>query len=340
VSLRPTTDRVEAFLADLLAGPDDLAAVLAGHARSVAGLPAEALARPRWRLIGMGSSRFAAMDAAARLRGDGLDAVAESASASDPAPPGDDVLAVLVSSSGRTPEVLAAAGRHHGSSFVIAVTGRPESPLAARADAVLPLAGMRRETAGIACLSYHSTAAALALLGDAALGRPPGMGLVAAVPALAALIDGRDAWLAGAADVLDGGRAVHVLGDGLRAGTIEQAALMLREAPRIPAVAFDTGEWLHVGLYTLFPGDPVLLLAGADADGEVIETIRARGGRVVLVGEGSGVADGVDAHVPLPAAALEDPAVRLLVEPAVPELLAAELWRRTDARAAEGESAG
>jgi fructoselysine-6-P-deglycase FrlB-like protein len=329
VSLRPTADRVDAFLADIFAGPDDLATVLATHARTVADLPAEVLSRSRWRLIGMGSSRFAALDAAARLRAAGLDAVAESASASDPTPPGGDLLALVISSSGRTSEVLAAAEHHRGSSFVLALTGRADSPLASAADAVVPLAGERTETSGIACLSYRSTVAALALLGDAALGRPPGMGVVAAVPSLAALIDGRDAWLADAADVLDGGRAVHVLGDGARGGMAEQAALMLREAPRIPASAFGTGEWLHVGLYTLFPGDPVLVLAGAPADGEVIETVRARGGRVVLVGEGSGVAGDVDAHVPLPAAALADPVVRSLVEPAVAELLAAELWRRT-----------
>ena len=38
---------------------------------------------------------------------------------------------------------------------------------------------------------------------------------------------------------------------------------MLREAPRITAQAFDTGDWLHAGLYTLLPGDPVLLFSGA-----------------------------------------------------------------------------
>jgi fructoselysine-6-P-deglycase FrlB-like protein len=128
--------------------------------------------------------------------------------------------------------------------------------------------------------------------------------------------------------VLDGGRLVHVLGDGGRLGLGEQAALMLREAPRIPAVAFDTGDWLHVGLYTLFPGDPVLLLGGSPADDVAVATIRARGGAVVSVGA---VGADVDAHVALPDAALADPAVRALVEPAVAELLAAELWRRTGA---------
>ena len=42
-------------------------------------------------------------------------------------------------------------------------------------------------------------------------------------------------------------------------------------------------------------------------------------------------------HVPLPAAVLADPVVRALVEPAVAELLAAELWRRAAARTVSPE---
>ncbi len=103
---------------------------------------------------------------------------------------------------------------------------------------------------------------------------------------------------------------------------------MLREAPRIPATAYETGDWLHVGLYTLQPGDPVLLLAGSLADDEVVATVRRRGGVVVSVGPDGPASD---LHVALPATALMDPLVRSLVEPAVAELLAQELWRRTTA---------
>jgi glutamine---fructose-6-phosphate transaminase (isomerizing) len=321
-------DRADAFLDDVLAAPDELAAVLGSHARSIAALPTGILARSRWRLIGMGSSRFAALDAAAGLRAAGLDAVAESASASEPGPAGHDTLAIVISSSGRTPEVLAAAERHRGSSLVLALTGSTGTPLAEGADAVMPLVAGRGETAGIASLSYRSTVAALAFLVDVRVGAAPGGGLEVAVPALETLIRHRAAWLDAAADVLDAGREVHVLGDGARIGSLEQGALMLREAPRIPAHAFDTGEWLHVGLYTLFPGDPVVLFTGSPADDEAIATIRARGGRVVTVGAAH---DGADAHVMLPEAVLSDGTVRALVEPAVAELLGAELWRRAAA---------
>jgi len=294
-------DRLEALLADIDAGPAELAAVLHAQREAIADVPLGALARPTWRLIGMGSSRFAGLDAAARLRADGRDAHAETASASCGSPGGRDTLVVAISASGRTAEVLAAAERHHGTAFVLGLTARGIAGLAAVADAFVPLAGepdaVRRS-------------------------------LAATPAALREVIDGQAAWLEDAVRVLDGGRPVHVLGDGYRAGAVEQAALMLREAPRIPALAFETGDWLHTGLYTLVPGDPVLLLAGSPADAEAITTIHARGGLVVVVGPER---DGADVHVPLPVAAAADPVVRAVVEPSVAELLAAELWRRTAA---------
>ena len=51
-------DRAETLREDILAGPDELAAVLDRHARAVAAMPAEVFDHPRWRLIGMGSSRI------------------------------------------------------------------------------------------------------------------------------------------------------------------------------------------------------------------------------------------------------------------------------------------
>ena len=88
--------------------------------------------------------------------------------------------------------MLAAAERHRAGSFVIALTGDPAAPLASHADVVMPLVAERGEAAGIATLSYRSTVAALAMLVDRAEGRSPGVGLPAAVPALEALLAGRD----------------------------------------------------------------------------------------------------------------------------------------------------
>src|SRR5689334_21155957 len=126
--------RVDELLDDILAAPDELAAALDQHQRGISSLPDGLLDRPRWRLIGMGSSRFAALDAAAALRAAGRDAVAEVASASDGSAPGPDTLAIVISNSGRTAETVAAAARHRDRSPVLALTA-PDSPLAAQADA-------------------------------------------------------------------------------------------------------------------------------------------------------------------------------------------------------------
>jgi glutamine---fructose-6-phosphate transaminase (isomerizing) len=323
-------DRVEALLEDILAGPAELAAVLHAQAEAIPEIPLGALSRASWRLVGMGSSRFAALDAAAWLRAAGRDAAAEVASASGGSPGGRDTLVIAISASGRTPEVIDAARRHRGTSFVLGLAARGNAPLLAETDAKVPLAAAHVEQSGIATLTYRATVAALAALGDQVPYEAIRHRLATAVPALQAVLDERDRWLARAADVLDAGRPIHVLADGARLGQAEQAALMLREAPRIPAVAFETGDWLHVGLYTLQPGDALLLLAGSLADDEVVDTVRRRGGVVVAVGPDGPAAD---VRVPLPSAALVDPLVRSLVEPAAAELLAWELWRRTSATA-------
>jgi glutamine---fructose-6-phosphate transaminase (isomerizing) len=320
--------RVDDLVEDILAAPDELAVAIDLHKRGIAALPEGLLDRPRWVLIGMGSSGYAARDAAAALRSVGHDAIAEVASASGATPPGADTLAIVISNSGRTAETVAAAARHHHRSGVIALTAEPASALAVEADAVLPLVGERAETSGISTLSSRSTVAALRLLAGEADPSLGGKGIASAIPSLETLLDDRAAWLTRAGDALATGRPIHVLGDGLRLGAVEQAALMLREAPRIEAFAWDTGDWLHVGLYTLFPGDAVLLFSGSPADDEAIRTAHARGSKVVVVGDDR---DDSDLHVPLPVTVTEDPALRALVESAVPELLAAELWARAEA---------
>lgn len=320
---RPGRD--ELFLEDIRGAPAELTAVVRAQRRVVAGLGWDAAAYRRRRLIGMGSSGFAARDAAARWRCDGLDAAAEVASAAGLSAGGRDTLAVVISASGRTPEVLAAAARHRAEgSRIVALTADRGSPLAAAADAVIPLRATSREMAGIASQTYRATVSGLLRL-DA--GRAPAdvaAGVSRAPDALAALLDGSEGWLHAAADLLDTGREIHVLADALHSGLAEQAALMFREAPRIAAMPFDTGDWLHIGQYTLFPGDGVLLFAGSRADDEAIATIRRRGGRVVLAGSAH---DG--AHLVVPVS--PDPGdwvVGMLVASAVAELVAAEIWRR------------
>lgn len=328
-------DRAELLVADL----ERIPGVLRAHA--AAGVPALGARAPRQIVLtGLGSSRFAALAIVPTLRDAGLEVVVEHASTTRPAPIGDGTLVVAISSSGRTPETVAAAERARAAGAgVIAVTNRSDSPLAEAAEAVIPLAA-GEEASGVASVTYAATIAALVRLARA-LGAEVDAERVLAEAAEAAVrvLRGRDTWLAAGADLLDGGAPVHVLADASALGTAEQAALLFREGPRLGADVTDAGDWLHVGIYTALPGYRAVLLAGTRYDAELLGTISGRGGRVVAIGPAVGSAPPAgftpatasSLAIPLPPAAAGDPLVRAFVEPLVTSSLAAELWRRTRA---------
>jgi glutamine---fructose-6-phosphate transaminase (isomerizing) len=320
------TDRVTTLRADIEAGPAALGQLLAAY-RATDG-PLEAIGdRPSAIVFsGLGSSRYAALTAAAVARAAGLPAWADYASTSSrTALVGDQVL-VVVSASGRTAEVIGTARRHRGRGRVIAVTNDPGSPLAAEADVVLPLlAG--QEGSGIATRTFRATVAVLGML----VGRWTGKGTTASsldptVDAMRTALDGRDAWLGPAAGLLDGSAAIDVLGDDTDAALVHQAALMLREAPRLPAVAHETADWLHTAIYLALPGHRTLLFAGSAADAEVIATIRRRDGETIVVGPS---VEGATLTIDVPVTG--DPVERAIVQSVVSELLALALWERTSA---------
>jgi glucosamine--fructose-6-phosphate aminotransferase (isomerizing) len=308
----------ERFAADVLDQPRVFA-------RPATAALAEPLARRARRVLflGMGSSRFAALDAASRLRAHGVDASAEIASTGLPQPPAPDTLVLAVSATGGSAETVAAMRRHVGTSMVVGLTSRPQSPIGQEADVCLEIAP--DGPSGVACASYRSTVAMLQrVCGMVAGGAAPGP----ESPRLAAevsarVLDRRDEWLPKAADLLAGG-PVHVLAPAERIGSAEQSALMLREVPRVAAYACETGDWSHVDVYlTKRPGYRVLLLRGSRHEAEVMEWAAARGFPVVVAG-GSLAGSALDIDLP----GTDDPFVRQLIETLVAELLAAELWAR------------
>jgi len=273
-----------------------------------------ALKARRVLFIGMGSSRYAALNAAAYLRSLGRDAHAEHASTGSPQPAEPGLLVVAVSAGGGSRETIAAARRHRGTSTVLGVTNRPDAALAAEVDTCLELhAGEERSR--VACRSSTNTLALLLLLCgiDAARVR-------AGADASAAVIDTTDGWLGPAADLV-GRPAIHVLAPAERIGSAEQSALMLREVPRVRADACETGDWSHVDVYlSKLPGLGIVLLRGSAWEAEVLDWATARGCPVATVG---GPLPGGALDIPVPGG--DDPVVRMLAEVRVCELLAAEL---------------
>lgn len=306
-------DRVAKFREDIAASPEALARLLAAPP------PPPIAADRRICLIGLGSSRYAADVVAGQLRAAGRTAWAELASGSGRTAPADDLTLVAISASGGTPEVIEAARRHRGRSHVIAVTNRPESVLATEADLVLPLlAG--DEAAGIAGRTFRATLAVLAMLGGV---RPDMLGGLPA--ALAVRLPRSADWAMGAADALDRSAAIDVLADASLGGLAEQAALMLREGPRLPAHAGESADWLHIGVYLAWPGHAILRFPGSAADTALEAVVAARGVRLVDAP--------VDGGAPLVTDGGDPPAgvLAAIIGSVDAELLAAQLWDRTSA---------
>ena len=235
--------------------------------------------------LGMGSSRYAAGVAAARLRAAGIDAAAEYASATAGYPAQRDTLVIAISATGGSRETLRALDRHAGRATTVALTNDMNSPLAYRADVVVDLyAGPERS--GIACRTFQHTLGLLLALEARLTGGEPVTGLLRrAAAATGDLLDRRAEWLPGAASLLDGPDGVYVLAPASRLSSAEQSALMIRECPRRAAGAGETGDWSHVDVYLTKTLDyRAILYAGSPYEDEAARWLRERGSTLLAVG--------------------------------------------------------
>ena len=273
--------------------------------------------------VGMGSSRFAALPVVAWLRAAGIDAVAEYASLERGHPGGADTLVAGVSASGSTPETVAAlAGRDPASRRLAVTNGGGE--LATVADHHLDVhAGV--EAGGVACRSFQHTLAVLLALATRLRGDGPDVASACerAAEATEDLLERQDRWLPPLSELLREAPTAFLLAPAERRSSAEQGALMLREGPRRPADACETGDWLHVDVYLSKPLDyRCVLFAGSRFDAGVFDWLEQRNGRCAVVG-----ADQPRAAQTIRYRGEDDPVVALLTEVLVAELLAARWWR-------------
>ena len=310
------------FLEDLEAKPASLAR-LADAFRAGDPLADVPLSPRRVLLVGMGSSRYAAVDAALHMRAAGVDAVAEYASATTSWPPSPDTLVVAISASGESEETIATVDRYRGKSPVVALTDAPRSTVATLADAVI-LLGAGEEKGGVASRSFQHTLVLLRALEARLGGRPvdvPGL-CERAAAASQDLLDRRSAWLPEIASALDGRDGVDVLAPVARLASAEQGALIFREGPRRRSVASETGDWSHVEVYLTKTLDyRALVFAGSRWDGNALDWLRQRGSTVVSVG-----AMFREATAAVRYQGDDDPEIAALTEVLVPELVAASWW--------------
>jgi glutamine---fructose-6-phosphate transaminase (isomerizing) len=245
-------------------------------------------------------------------------------------------LAVAVSQSGRTPEILETLERMQGAGAAgLAITNDAASPLAGAARAALSL-GAGPERAVPATKTVTATMLAFALVA-AALGPAPfTRRQAAALPGwVTAVLDDPEPADAVAARLADATRLV-VVGRGLMFSAALETALKLKETTRIPAEGFSAADLRHGPIAVIEPGFPVLALhaegpARADMRA-LVDDLRGRGADVAVVADDDGAA------LPLPAGVPEALAPIVAVVRAQQLALALARRRGLDPDAPEGLS--
>jgi glucosamine--fructose-6-phosphate aminotransferase (isomerizing) len=215
----------------------------------------------------------------------------------DAAPDMDGTLCLVISQSGRSPDLLAAAhAAAEAGALVVAIVNDEASPLARMAEAVLPLrAGPELSVA--ATKSFIATLAAiLQLTAHWSQDRD----LIVATETLPELLE--SAWRldwSPALEPLARAQSLYVLGRGIGFGVAEEAALKLKETCGLHAEAFSSAELRHGPMALVGPGFPVLAFAQADETLEGVEAAAracaAQGAPVFLAGATGGA--GVE-HLP------------------------------------------
>jgi glutamine---fructose-6-phosphate transaminase (isomerizing) len=231
----------------------------------------------------MGASASAIAAAIGSFRSAGLSATAWLGSELASAGARADVGAVIaVSQSGRSAEIVAALRALPPDRPRLAITDGLGSPVARLADETVGL-GLLADSK-VRAAGYTSTLQALFLLRDALTG--PGR---AAAADWARVADEVDRLVPAAerfaADLLAGLRDIRsfdVVGSGAQAGTAAQGALLLREAARLPAAAYETYQYLHGPIEAAGPGHGLLIIGGV-REARLAASMAGAGAAVVLI---------------------------------------------------------
>ncbi len=217
----------------------------------------------------------------------------------------DGAVILYISQSGASAEVhpiIQAAGRQ---SSIVAVTNDHDSPLARHASLVLPLrAGPE---ALVATKTYVNSLALLWLLARqhaGALERRNPADLLAVAERCQALIAERDAivplWL----DTLRPATSIVFLGHGPHALTARQAAMMMSEWARIPALHSSIGAFRHGLIESADPSMAVVLFASPGPTHRsalaLADELAGYGVRLLLVEQGVSRLPGEAARAPAP----------------------------------------
>ena len=265
--------------------PEALADTHASARAELAGMDLSTLDRPVIGVTGIGASFAAAVVVAAELQAQGRRAFAiRSVDMAD----GHDLCDALIGLShrGRSVETVAAlqglpqAGR-------LAITNDAESPLAQAANLHLRLANGSDATPS--STGYTATLMAAGMVIETLLGQADSF---AAIPVQAAqVLTTAAAKMERLGILFANRRAIDCVGAVAGLGTADEASLLIREAARIPAAAYDTRHYLHGPMESMDTSTGVVIF-GAGREVELARHLERIGCPALLVTTADGIEDG------------------------------------------------
>jgi len=173
-----------------------------------------------------------------------------------------DTVCLAISQSGASPDLLAAVAKaREGGALVVALVNAPDSPLAARADHLVPLCA-GPETSVAATKSFIASLAAIVHLVSCWAEDRELSGEIRKAPRHLERAWNLD-W-SGAVEHLRAASDLFVVGRGLGLGVAQEAALKLKETCGLHAEAISAAELRHGPMALVRAGFPVLLFSQND----------------------------------------------------------------------------
>ena len=199
-----------------------------------------------------------------------------------------NMLCLVISQSGQSPDLLAAAGAARESgAIVVALVNDPDSPLTEIASIVLPQ-GAGPEKSAAATKSFITSLSAIAQLVSLWSGDEAMQAALTQLPS--ALAKAWDEDWSPCRKMLQTSDHLYTVGRGLHLGIAQEAAHKLKETCMIHAEAFSSAEVLHGPNELVGKDFPVLLFRSEDAgDASIQDAARrlaAQGAPVMMAGGG------------------------------------------------------
>ena len=216
----------------------------------------------------------------------------------------EGALVIGISQSGQSPDIVSVLdeARRQGAPTV-AVTNKPDSPLAAAASHVIELhAGEERSVA--ATKTYTAQLAALALLSLSMNGTPLRPHALDAVPQAMEQALGSEPEAEAAAGLIAGSDRCVAVGRGFNYATAFEVALKMKELSYVAAEPYSSADFMHGPIAMVEPGFPVVLVAvGKTMQDELAalgESLRQHGANLVVLGDDTNMRREDDAWLAVP----------------------------------------